>query len=71
MSLKIEVPVDELNTGDIITIKPYEGIITKENETIGQFSLVPNTLPDEMRAGGRIPLIIGKALTTNVFKNIR
>ncbi len=61
--LPIQAPVDKLETGDIITIKPYDGVIEKDGEVVSEFKLEPNTLPDEMRAGGRIPLIIGKGLT--------
>ena len=61
--LPIQAPVDELETGDLITIKPYEGVIEKDGKVVSKFKLTPNTLPDEMRAGGRIPLIIGKGLT--------
>jgi len=61
--LPIEAPVDELKTGDVITIKPYDGVIEKDGKVVSKFTLQPNTLPDEMRAGGRIPLIIGKGLT--------
>jgi len=62
-ALPIEAPVDKLETGDVITIKPYEGKILKDGEVVSEFELKPNTLPDEVRAGGRIPLIIGKGLT--------
>ena len=62
-ALPIEAPVDKLETGDVITIKPYEGVIEKNGEVVSTFKLRPNTLPDEVRAGGRIPLIIGKGLT--------
>jgi aconitate hydratase 2/2-methylisocitrate dehydratase len=61
--LPIQAPVDELETGDVITIKPYDGVIEKDGKVVSEFKLEPNTLPDEMRAGGRIPLIIGKGLT--------
>jgi len=62
-ALPIEAPVEKLETGDVITIKPFEGKIYKEGEVVSEFTLKPNTLPDEVRAGGRIPLIIGKGLT--------
>jgi aconitate hydratase 2/2-methylisocitrate dehydratase len=62
-ALPIQAPVDELETGDVITIKPYEGKILKDGKVVSEFELKPNTLPDEVRAGGRIPLIIGKGLT--------
>ncbi len=61
--LPIQAPVANLETGDIITIKPFEGVIEKDGKVVSEFKLEPNTLPDEMRAGGRIPLIIGKGLT--------
>lgn len=61
--LPIQAPVDALETGDVITLKPFEGVIEKEGNVVSEFTLSPNTLADEMRAGGRIPLIIGKGLT--------
>jgi aconitate hydratase 2 / 2-methylisocitrate dehydratase len=61
--LPIEASVDALETGDVITIKPYAGQILKDGAVVSEFTLAPNTLTDEMRAGGRIPLIIGKGLT--------
>jgi len=61
--LPIQAPVDNLETGDVITLKPFDGVIEKNGEVVSEFKLEPNTLPDEMRAGGRIPLIIGKGLT--------
>jgi len=63
-ALPIECDVDKLNMGDVIKIKPYEGLITDEQgNTLSQFELRPFTLADEVRAGGRIPLIIGRGLT--------
>jgi aconitate hydratase 2/2-methylisocitrate dehydratase len=62
-ALPIEAPVDNLETGDIIEIRPYEGKILKNGEVVSEFELKPNTLPDEYRAKGRIPLIIGRGLT--------
>lgn len=61
--LPIQAPVDNLETGDEIVVKPYDGVIEKDGKVVSTFTLSPNTLPDEMRAGGRIPLIIGKGLT--------
>ncbi|QKJ22749.1 bifunctional aconitate hydratase 2/2-methylisocitrate dehydratase [Poseidonibacter lekithochrous] len=61
--LPIQAPVDALETGDVITLKPYAGVIEKNGSVVSEFDLAPNTLTDEMRAGGRIPLIIGKGLT--------
>ncbi|SMC09605.1 bifunctional aconitate hydratase 2/2-methylisocitrate dehydratase [Nitratiruptor tergarcus] len=62
-ALPIEAPVDNLETGDVIEIRPYEGKILKNGEVVSEFKLKPNTLPDEYRAGGRIPMIIGRGLT--------
>jgi len=61
--LPIQANVDSLDTGDVIVVKPYEGVIEKDGKVVSEFQLTPNTLTDEMRAGGRIPLIIGKGLT--------
>ncbi|QKF81620.1 bifunctional aconitate hydratase 2/2-methylisocitrate dehydratase [Halarcobacter ebronensis] len=61
--LPIQANVDSLETGDVITLKPYSGEILKNGQVVSTFTLEPNTLTDEMRAGGRIPLIIGKGLT--------
>ncbi|MDC9725023.1 MAG: bifunctional aconitate hydratase 2/2-methylisocitrate dehydratase [Gammaproteobacteria bacterium] len=63
-ALPIECDVSNLNTGDVITIYPYEGKITNEaGDTVSTFNMRPTTLADEVRAGGRIPLIIGRGLT--------
>jgi aconitate hydratase 2/2-methylisocitrate dehydratase len=61
--LPIQAPVENLETGDVIVVRPFEGKIEKNGQIVSEFKLSPNTLPDEMRAGGRIPLIIGKGLT--------
>jgi aconitate hydratase 2/2-methylisocitrate dehydratase len=61
--LPIEANVDALETGDEIVVKPYAGVIEKGGAVVSEFKLSPNTITDEMRAGGRIPLIIGKGLT--------
>lgn len=63
-ALPIECDVSKMNTGDVVTIKPYEGkIINASGEVLSSFELKPVTMPDEVRAGGRIPLIIGRSLT--------
>jgi aconitate hydratase 2/2-methylisocitrate dehydratase len=61
--IPIQAPVEKLETGDVITVKPFDGVIERDGEVVSEFTIEPNTLPDEMRAGGRIPLIIGKGLT--------
>jgi len=63
-ALPIQCDVSELNMGDEITIFPYEGVIKDASgEVVSKFDLAPSTMPDEVRAGGRIPLIIGRGLT--------
>ncbi len=63
-ALPIECDVSKLNMGDVITIHPYDGKITNAaGDVLSTFDLKPTTMPDEIRAGGRIPLIIGRSLT--------
>jgi aconitate hydratase 2/2-methylisocitrate dehydratase len=63
-ALPIECDVSQLNNGDVITIHPYQGrIVNDKGEEVSHFDLRPSTLPDEIRAGGRIPLILGRSLT--------
>ncbi|MGD9889151.1 MAG: bifunctional aconitate hydratase 2/2-methylisocitrate dehydratase [Halothiobacillaceae bacterium] len=62
-ALPIEVDVSQLETGDVITLRPYAGELLKNGAVIARFEFKPTTLADEVRAGGRIPLIIGRALT--------
>lgn len=62
-ALPLEAPVTGLETGDVITIRPYAGEIEKNGQVVSHFNLQPVTLADEYRAGGRIPLLIGRELT--------
>jgi len=65
-ALPIQCDVSKMQMGDVITIKPYAGqVLSDKGEVISTFELAPTTMPDEVRAGGRIPLIIGRGLTTN------
>jgi aconitate hydratase 2/2-methylisocitrate dehydratase len=71
-ALPIECDVTALNSGDVITIRPYSGTIERAagepnaGEIVARFELKPSTITDEVRAGGRIPLMIGRALTDKV-----
>jgi aconitate hydratase 2/2-methylisocitrate dehydratase len=62
-ALPIEVDVSKTEMGDVLDIFPYEGRIEKAGQTIAQFKLKSEVLLDEVRAGGRINLIIGRSLT--------
>ena len=64
-ALPIELDVSKMETGDIIDVYPYEGKVTRHNsdEVIATFELKTEVLLDEVRAGGRIPLIVGRGLT--------
>lgn len=65
-ALPIQCDVSKMATGDIITLQPYAGkVLNEAGEVIANFDLSPVTLPDEVRAGGRIALIIGRGLTAN------
>jgi aconitate hydratase 2/2-methylisocitrate dehydratase len=63
-ALPIECEVDKLDMGDVIVLKPHEGRIENEaGELLSEFDLKTEVLLDEVKAGGRIPLIIGRSLT--------
>lgn len=63
-ALPLKMDVTNLNMGDIITINTAKGEVTNESgQVISTFEIKPNTVPDEYRAGGRIPLIIGRSVT--------
>ncbi len=62
-ALPIEVDVSKLEMGDVIEIYPYDGKITRGGATLVDFKLKNEVLLDEVRAGGRINLIIGRSLT--------
>jgi aconitate hydratase 2/2-methylisocitrate dehydratase len=70
-ALPIEVPVDDLAMGDVIVLKPYDGRIENESgELISEFSLKTDVILDEAKAGGRIPLIIGRSLTAKARESL-
>ena len=62
-ALPIELDVSQMNMGDVIELRPYEGKALKDGKEIASFAVKSDVLFDEVRAGGRIPLIIGRGLT--------
>ncbi len=70
-ALPIQCDVTAMDTGMVITVHPYKGEITNEaGQVISTFTLSPTTLLDEVRAGGRIPLLIGRALTDKTRQSL-
>lgn len=63
-ALPIELDVSNMEMGDVVELRPYEGKAFKNGELISEFQVKSDVLFDEVRAGGRIPLIIGRGLTT-------
>ena len=70
-ALVFEAPVDNMHMGDVIDIRPYEGkILNEAGETISEFSFKSDVILDEVQAGGRIPLIIGRGLTNKARETL-
>ena len=70
-ALVFEAPVEKLNMGDIIEIRPYDGkILNEAGEVLSEFTLKSEVLLDEVQAGGRINLIIGRGLTTKARESL-
>src|SRR5690606_8324564 len=59
----IELDVGRMDHGDVVELRPYEGKALKDGQVIAEFKVKSDVLFDEVRAGGRIPLIIGRGLT--------
>ncbi len=70
-ALVFEAPVDKLAMGDVIEIRPYDGkILSEAGDLLSEFELKSEVLLDEVRAGGRINLIIGRGLTTRARESL-
>ncbi len=70
-ALVFEAPVDDINMGDVIEIRPYDGkILNEDGATLSEFELKSDVLLDEVRAGGRINLIIGRGLTARARETL-
>ncbi len=63
-ALPIELDVSQMEMGDVVELRPYEGKALKGGKVIAEFEIKSEVMFDEVRAGGRIPLIIGRGLTT-------
>lgn len=69
-ALPIIADVNALEMGDEIEIYPYKGEICKGGKVVSTFKLTPNTIEDEVRAGGRIPLIIARSLCAKARREL-
>ncbi|MBK7236812.1 MAG: bifunctional aconitate hydratase 2/2-methylisocitrate dehydratase [Sterolibacteriaceae bacterium] len=64
-ALPIELDVSNMEMGDVVELRPYDGTALKNGAVIAEFKVKTEVIFDEVRAGGRIPLIIGRGLTDN------
>jgi len=62
-ALPIELDVAQMETGDVVELRPYDGKALKGGRVIANFTVKSEVVFDEVQAGGRIPLIIGRGLT--------
>jgi len=63
-ALVFEAPVEKLAMGDVIEVRPYDGqILSESGEVLSEYAFKSDVILDEVRAGGRINLIIGRGLT--------
>ncbi|MEI6667718.1 MAG: bifunctional aconitate hydratase 2/2-methylisocitrate dehydratase [Acidobacteriota bacterium] len=67
-ALPIELDVNGMDMGDCIELRPYEGKALKNGQVVAEFTIKSDVIFDEVRAGGRIPLIIGRGLTARARK---
>ncbi len=71
-ALPLEMDVSQMSMGDVVDVYPYEGVVKRHDsdDVIAEFSLRPNVILDEVRANGRIPLIIGRGLTARARETL-
>ncbi len=71
-ALPIEMDVTKMEMGDVIDVYPYEGVVKRHgtDEVISEFELKTEVLLDEVQAGGRIPLIVGRGLTARARESL-
>ncbi len=69
-ALPIELDVSKMEHGDVVELRPYDGKALKNGEVIAEFQVKSEVLFDEVRAGGRIPLIIGRGLTAKARESL-
>ncbi|WP_132999807.1 bifunctional aconitate hydratase 2/2-methylisocitrate dehydratase [Luteimonas arsenica] len=69
-ALPIELDVSKMDHGDVVELRPYDGKALKGGEVIAEFEVKSEVLFDEVRAGGRIPLIIGRGLTAKARESL-
>ncbi|RZT30796.1 bifunctional aconitate hydratase 2/2-methylisocitrate dehydratase [Cupriavidus agavae] len=69
-ALPIELDVSQMEMGDVVELRPYEGKALKNGQVIAEFKVKSDVLFDEVRAGGRIPLIVGRGLTAKARESL-
>jgi len=69
-ALPIELDVSKMDMGDVVELRPYDGKALKNGEVIAEFQVKSDVLFDEVRAGGRIPLIVGRGLTAKARESL-
>jgi aconitate hydratase 2/2-methylisocitrate dehydratase len=69
-ALPIELDISQMNMGDVVELRPYDGKAFKDGKEIASFQVKSDVLFDEVRAGGRIPLIIGRGLTAKARESL-
>ncbi|MCE2029526.1 bifunctional aconitate hydratase 2/2-methylisocitrate dehydratase [Sessilibacter corallicola] len=70
-ALVFEAPVDEINMGDVIEIRPYDGkILSEDGKVLSEYTFKSDVILDEVQAGGRINLIVGRGLTTKARESL-